>query len=75
MNAWSWATFGIWCSLFFFALLYLWYPGTSVTLWERGRWALIFEPCDFWVGVFYSRETRRVYMILIPTLPVRYSRT
>ncbi len=46
----------------------------SRTLWERGRWALIFEPCDCWVGGYYNRETRRVYLILIPMLPVRYSR-
>lgn len=48
--------------------------GRVRTLWQRGRWALIFEPCDCWVGGYYNRETRRVYLILIPMLPVRYSR-
>lgn len=75
MTWWGWMVVAMWCSLFVFTLLYLWFPGTPVTLWERGRWALIFEPCDFWMGIFYSRESRRVYVIIIPTLPVRYSRT
>jgi hypothetical protein len=44
-------------------------------LWERGRWALIFEPCDFWWGVFYDRRKQMVYIIFpVPMLPVRYTR-
>lgn len=45
------------------------------TLWERGRWALIFESCDFWLGGFYDRKKRMVYVIFpIPMLVLRYSR-
>lgn len=45
------------------------------TLWEWGRWALIFEPCDCWWGVFYDRRKRWVYVIFpIPMLPIRYRR-
>jgi hypothetical protein len=42
------------------------------TLWRRGSWALIFEPADFWVGGYYDRERRRLYVTVIPMLPVRY---
>ena len=52
----------------------IWMFPEPVKLAQRGRWALIFEPCDFWVGGYYDREDRRVYLILIPMLPVRYSR-
>ena len=45
------------------------------TLWQCGRWALIFEPGDFWWGVFYDRKKRMVYVIFpIPMLPIRYTR-
>jgi hypothetical protein len=44
------------------------------TLWERGRWALIFEPCDFWIGGFYDRKKRALYLIAVPMLPLRYHR-
>jgi hypothetical protein len=43
------------------------------TLREHRRWALIFEPCDFWVGVFYDRRKRWVY-VGVPTLVLRYRR-
>ena len=43
------------------------------TLRERGHWALIFEPCDFWAGVYYDRKKRWVY-IGIPMLVLRYRR-
>lgn len=43
------------------------------TLWERGRWALLFEPCDFWWGVFYDRRKRVLYVALVPMFPVRLS--
>ena len=44
------------------------------TLWERGRLALIFEPCDAWLGGYYDRRKRVVYVIFIPMLPLRYTR-
>ena len=45
------------------------------TLWERGRWALIFEPCDCWLGWFYDRKKCAFYIIFpVPMLPVRYTR-
>jgi hypothetical protein len=44
------------------------------TLWQRGRCALIFEPCDFWIGGYYDRRKRQLYVTLLPMLPVRYTR-
>jgi hypothetical protein len=41
------------------------------TLWERGRLALIFEPCDFWIGGFWDRRRRTLYLIAVPMLPLR----
>jgi len=43
------------------------------TLWQRGRWALIFEPGDLWFGVFYDRKSRRGYLG-VPLVVLRYSR-
>jgi len=43
------------------------------TLWERGCLALIFEPCDCWIGGYYDRKKRALYVIF-PMLPVRYTR-
>lgn len=36
-------------------------------------WALIFEPRDLWVGVYWDRTRYElaVYICLIPTLPLR----
>jgi hypothetical protein len=47
--------------------------GRVKTLWQRGRWALIFEPGDLWFGLFYDRMSRRGYLG-VPMLVLRYSR-
>jgi len=73
VSPWAWALIAVWAWYVVFALLNLWFP-KPVKLWQRGRWALIFEPCDGWVGMYYDREDRELYVILVPTLPLRYSR-
>jgi hypothetical protein len=65
LAVWSWLTV--------FLVLNLWFP-RPVKLWERGRWALIFEPCDFWVGGYYDREDRQLYLIAVPMLVLRFAR-
>ena len=72
MSGWERALLAAWILLAVFQLLNLWFP-RPVKLWERGRWALIFEPCDFWVGGYYDREDRQLYLIAVPTLVVRFT--
>jgi hypothetical protein len=44
--------------------------------WRRrlrlGRWQVYFEPRDLWIGVYVA--WRAVYIVLVPTLVVRYAR-
>jgi len=44
----------------------------STALWHHGRFWIIFEPRDIWLGVFISR--RAVFVCLIPCLPVKWDR-
>jgi hypothetical protein len=44
----------------------------STRLLKLGRLSLVFEPRDWWVGVFVGPAA--VYVILIPCLPVRWAR-
>jgi hypothetical protein len=39
---------------------------------ERGRVALILEPRDTWVGLYWDSEY--VYITVVPCLPVRITR-
>lgn len=73
MNILDWVFIGLVCYAGLFAALNAVFPKPR-KLWQRGRWALIFEPVDFWVGGFYDREKRQVYLIAVPTLPLRYTR-
>jgi hypothetical protein len=41
-------------------------------IFQRGRLIFGFEPCDFWIGGFYSRKERALYIILVPCLPFRW---
>jgi hypothetical protein len=43
------------------------------TLWQRGRWALIFEPRDCWIGGYVDTRRRATYIIFpVPMFPLRY---
>jgi hypothetical protein len=44
----------------------------STALWHRGRLWVIFEPRDFWLGVFVS--PRAVFVCLVPCLAVKWER-
>jgi hypothetical protein len=44
----------------------------ATILWRRGRFSIVFEPRDVWLGVFVS--PRAVYVCLLPCLPVRWAR-
>lgn len=69
----DWVFAGLVCYLAVAAALNVVFPKPK-TLWQRARWALIFEPVDFWIGVYYDREKRRVYLIVVPMFPLRYTR-
>jgi len=71
MNGWQWALVAAVLSWTVFGLANLWFPW-PVTLWERGSWAFIFDPCDFWVGGYYSRDKRTAYLIIVPMFPLRW---
>jgi hypothetical protein len=73
MSGWERALMVAWAWLFASLLLNLWFPH-PVKLWERGRWALIFDTCDCWVGGYYDREDRQLYLIAVPTLAMRFTR-
>jgi hypothetical protein len=44
----------------------------STALWRRGRFWLIFEPRDIWIGLYVA--PRAVYVCLVPCLPVKWER-
>jgi hypothetical protein len=41
-------------------------------LWQRGRLVLLFEPCDCWVGWYWDKKGRALYVCLVPCLPIRW---
>lgn len=41
-------------------------------LYRRGRFSVVFEPRDLWVGVYIARDA--VYAGLLPTLVLRWRR-
>lgn len=44
----------------------------STRLLRWGRFSLILEPRDCWIGVFVAPHA--VYVVLIPCLPIRWAR-
>lgn len=38
-------------------------------LWRRGRYAVLFEPRDLWLGYFHGKDAG--YIIILPCFPVR----
>lgn len=36
------------------------------------RVRFFFEPCDWWVGVYWSKASRTLYICPIPTLGVKF---
>jgi len=44
----------------------------STRLLKAGRLSLVFEPRDFWVGLYAGPDA--VYLTLIPCLPIRWAR-
>jgi len=44
----------------------------STALWRRGRFWVIFEPRDFWVGLYVA--PRAIYVCLVPFLPMKWER-
>lgn len=44
----------------------------STRLLKLGRLSLVFEPRDFWVGLYAGPDA--IYLTLIPCLPVRWER-
>lgn len=65
MGSFWWLCMATWANLVFHK---------PVTLWKRGRWALIFEPVDCWIGGYHDRDKRRVYLVVVPMFPLRYQR-
>lgn len=44
----------------------------STRLVKAGRFSVVFEPRDCWVGVFAGRDA--VYVVLVPCLAFRWAR-
>jgi hypothetical protein len=46
----------------------------TTVLFKRGRFSLIWEPCDCWIGGYWSRKERALYVVVVPTLAFRWQR-
>jgi hypothetical protein len=44
----------------------------STRLFRWGRFSVLLEPCDLWIGLYAGPEA--FYLTLIPCLPIRWAR-
>jgi hypothetical protein len=44
----------------------------SRDIFQRGRLILLFEPCDCWLGWYWDKKARALYVCLLPCLPIRW---
>jgi hypothetical protein len=44
----------------------------STRLFQHGRFSIVLEPRDFWIGLYAGPDA--IYLTIIPCLPLRWAR-